>query len=292
MEGIRRLCPAKVNLYLRVLRKRPDGYHELVTVMQPLSLADELTVTAAGPGLSFSCDHPELPPGEGNLVCRAARAFEEACGHPLAVRLSLKKRIPLAAGLGGGSSDAAAALLALDELAGQPLSLAELYHLARQLGADVPFFLQEGPAVGRGIGERLTPLELPPYWYLLLNPGVPLSTRWVYGNLDLAELAPGPVLESWDADHPEAWVRNDLESVALRRYPELADLMAPLKRLGAAAAAVSGSGPTVFGLFLSPDAARDAAGKMRQTFPGWLAVARGLTRDESPAHWEKDVWMI
>ncbi len=291
METLRRLCPAKVNLYLRVLGKRPDGYHELVTVMQPLSLADELTVTPGGPGLNFSCDHPGLPRGKGNLVWRAARAFEEAAGRRLAVRLTLKKRIPVAAGLGGGSSDAAAALLALNQLADGPLSQDELHRLARQLGADVPFFLEDGPAVARGIGEVLAPLDLPPYWYVLLNPGVRLSTRWVYENLDLTRLAPGPQKEAWDPERPQVWVRNDLQGVAVGRFPELAARLSQLQQLGAVAAAVSGSGPTVFGLFFHRDAARDAALKVRQTFPGWLAVARGLARHELPADWENDLWM-
>jgi len=292
VEPLRRLCPAKVNLYLRVLRKRPDGYHELVTVMQPLSLADELTVTPGGSGLSFSCDHPGLPRGPGNLVWRAARLFEEATGHPLRVRLSLKKRIPVAAGLGGGSSDAAGALLALNQLAGEPLIQEDLHRLARRLGADVPFFLLGGPVVARGIGDRLSPLALPAYGYLLANPGVPLSTRWVYENLDLSRLASRPEPEAWDPGRPQEWVRNDLESVALRRVPELADLLRQLNELGAVAEAVSGSGPTVFGLFPDPETARDAAGKMRQTFPGWLAAARGLTGTEPSDLWEQDVWMI
>jgi 4-diphosphocytidyl-2-C-methyl-D-erythritol kinase len=292
VETLRRLCPAKINLYLRVLGRRSDGYHELVTVMQPLSLADELTVTPGGPGLRFSCDHPGLPPGEGNLVWRAARAFEQAAGRRLNVHLTLRKRIPVAAGLGGGSSDAGAALLALNRLADGPLSQEDLHRLARQLGADVPFFLEDGPAVARGVGEILTPLDLSPYWYVLLNPGVPLSTRWVYENLDVGGLAPDPGLQSWDQDHPGDWVKNDLEGVAVRRLPELAARILQLKELGAAAAAVSGSGPTVFGLFFGLAGARSAAAIIRRTFPGWLAVARGLTRHELPADWENDVWML
>jgi 4-diphosphocytidyl-2-C-methyl-D-erythritol kinase len=185
------LCPAKVNLYLRVVGRRPDGYHELVTVMQPLTLADVLTVILAGQDISLECDHPELPPGEENLVWRAARQFQAETGQKPGVRLTLRKRIPVAAGLGGGSSDAAGTLWALNELAGKPLEPARLHRLAGRLGADVPFFLRRAPAVGRGTGTQLSAVTLLPYWYLLLNPGVPLSTRWVYENLDLAGL-PGP----------------------------------------------------------------------------------------------------
>ncbi len=292
MEGVRRLCPAKVNLFLRVLARRPDGYHELVTVMQPLSLADEITVTSGRLGLSLTCDHPDLPRGEDNLAWRAGQLFQEATGRKLGVHLTLVKRIPVAAGLGGGSSDAAGTLLALNELAGAPLNAAALYRLACRLGADVPFFLQGGAAVARGIGDLLAPLALPAYWYLLLNPGVSLSTRWVYGNLDLSRLPAGPETEDWDPEHPESWVRNDLATVALKRFPELADFVAQLTRLGARAAGISGSGPTVFGLFPGPEQAREAAQEVRRTLSGWLAVARGLTGQEPATIWEKDVWMI
>ncbi len=208
--------------------RRPDGYHEVVTVMQPLTLADALTVTLAGEGISLRCDRPELPQGEENLVWRAARLFQEETGLAPGVRLSLAKRIPVAAGLGGGSSDAAGTLLALNELTGKPLSQDRLHHLASGLGADVPFFLDRGPAVGRGTGTQLSPVTLLPYWYLLVNPGVPLSTRWVYENLDLAGLPGPPATEAWDPEHPETWVRNDLGTVAVKRFPELAQLLAGL----------------------------------------------------------------
>jgi 4-diphosphocytidyl-2-C-methyl-D-erythritol kinase len=285
-------CPAKVNLYLRVVGRRPDGYHEVVTVMQPLTLADELTVTLAGEGISLSCDHPELPQGEDNLVWRAARQFQEETGLTPGVSLTLAKRIPVAAGLGGGSSDAAGTLLALNELVGQPLPQGQLQRLASQLGADVPFFLAREPAVGRGTGTQLSAVTLLPYWYLLVNPGVPLSTRWVYENLDLAAL-PGPsAAEAWDPEHPETWVQNDLGAVAVKRFPELAQLLAGLNDAGAWCQGISGSGPTLFGLFHTREAAQQAGLILRRTFRGWLTVARGLTGPESETSWEHDVWTI
>jgi 4-diphosphocytidyl-2-C-methyl-D-erythritol kinase len=285
-------CPAKVNLYLRVLGRRPDGYHELVTVMQPLTLADILTVTLAGEGISLRCDRPDLPQGEENLVWRAARLFQEETGLSQGVRLSLAKRIPVAAGLGGGSSDAAGTLLALNKLAGKPLTPGDLHRLASRLGADVPFFLAREPAVGRGTGTQLSPLTLLPYWYLLVNPGVPLSTRWVYENLDLAGLAGPPATEAWDPEHPETWVRNDLGTVALQRFPELAELLAGLNEAGACCQGVSGSGPTLFGIFPTREAAHQAGLSLRRTFRGWLAVAQGLTGPEPETTWEHHVWMI
>jgi 4-diphosphocytidyl-2-C-methyl-D-erythritol kinase len=285
-------CPAKVNLYLRVVGRRPDGNHELVTVMQPLTLADTLTVTLVGESISLRCDRPELPQGEDNLVWRAARLFQKETGLTPGVDLSLAKRIPVAAGLGGGSSDAAGALLALNELTGQPLSQDHLHRLASRLGADVPFFLEGGPAVGRGTGTQLSPVALLPYWYLLVNPGVPLSTRWVYENLDLAGLPGPPATEAWDPEHPETWVRNDLGTVAVKRFPELAQLLTGLGEAGAWCQGISGSGPTLFGLFHTREAAQQAGRQLRRTFRGWLAVARGLVGPESATTWEQDVWMI
>ncbi len=284
-------CPAKVNLYLRVLGRRSDGYHELVTVMQPLSLGDQLTVTPGGDSPRFICDHPEVPQGPENLVWRAAQAFQEETGIRVAALLELKKRIPVAAGLGGGSSDAAGALQALNLLYGSPLEGPRLHSLACRLGADVPFFLGRGPAVGRGIGADLSPLSLPPYNYLLLNPGVALSTRWVYENLDLAKLSQAPPPASWDPEHPERWVHNDLSEVAVRRFPELAELQARLRQAGAVTQSVSGSGPTVFGLFATWEAAREAARVLRRSFPGWLAAAQGLTGRETDNAWERRLWM-
>lgn len=285
-------CPAKVNLYLRVVGRRPDGYHELVTVMQPLTLADELTVTLGGKGIRLECDVPELPCGPENLVWAAASRFQEETGLKLGMLLSLAKRIPVAAGLGGGSSDAAGTLMALNDLTDRPVPQDRLHYLASRLGADVPFFLDQRPAVGRGIGTQLSPVTLLPYWYLLANPGVPLSTRWVYENLDIAGLPAPPAPETWDPEHPETWVRNDLGAVALKRVPELTAVLADLQEAGAWTQGISGSGPTLFGLFYTQEAAYQAGQRLRRTFRGWLAVARGLTGPEPETTWEKDVWTI
>jgi 4-diphosphocytidyl-2-C-methyl-D-erythritol kinase len=208
------------------------------------------------------------------------------------VRLRLTKRIPVAAGLGGGSSDAAGTLLALNELAGKPLSPGHLHRLASLLGADVPFFLAREPAVGRGTGTQLSAVTLLPYWYLLVNPGVPLSTRWVYENLDLAGLTGPPATEAWDPEHPETWVRNDLGTVAVKRFPELAQLLTGLHDAEAWCQGISGSGPTLFGLFRTREAAHQAGLKLRRTFRGWLAVARGLTGPEPETTWEHQIWTI
>ncbi len=290
MPGGWRLCPAKVNLYLKVLARRQDGYHDLVTVMQPLTLADELRLTP-GQGLTLECRHPGVPSGPDNLVWRAAEKFGAATGQVPQVHIELVKKIPVAAGLGGGSSDAAGTLLALNELTGNPLDGATLHELAAELGADVPFFLRPGPAVGRGIGTILSSLDLPPYWYVLLNPGLAISTSWVYGQLDLDALAKTGALlpTAWDGEHPENWVANDLETVTLNRYPELRELLTGLSKAGARAQGMSGSGPTLFGLFHEAEAARAAALQLRQHFSGWITVTRGLTQAEGEAICESQV---
>lgn len=292
--GLRVFCPAKVNLYLRVLSRRDDGYHDLLSVMQPLSLVDELSITPTAPGIYLDCDQPGLPRGPGNLVWQAALEFQRATGRRVGVHMDLRKRIPTAAGLGGGSSDAACTLLALNTLAGEPLKAATLQELAAGLGADVPFFLGLSPAVARGIGTQLSPVQLPPYWYLLINPGVRVSTRWVYESLDLNSLKRYKVLEEgeWDPEQPGSWVHNDLESVTLKHHPQLGEILETLGRLGAQARGMSGSGPTLFGVFPSLEGAREAGRELRGTFPGWMALARGLTGLEGNEIWWEQTWMI
>jgi 4-diphosphocytidyl-2-C-methyl-D-erythritol kinase len=164
--------------------------------------------------------------------------------------------------------------------------------LASRLGADVPFFLSREPAVGRGIGTQLAPVSLLPYWYVLLNPGVFLSTRWVYENLDLAVLPGAPLTETWDPEQPETWVGNDLGAVAIKRFSELAALLDDLRDAGARTQGISGSGPTLFGLFSSREEALRAGQKLHRTFRGWLTVARGLIGPEPETTWENDVWTI
>ncbi|MFZ5451776.1 MAG: 4-(cytidine 5'-diphospho)-2-C-methyl-D-erythritol kinase [Thermodesulfobacteriota bacterium] len=292
--NLRVFCPAKVNLYLRVLGRRADGYHDLLSIMQPLSLADELTVSTTPPGIFLDCDQPEIPRGPGNLIWQAALEFQRATGRRLGVHFGLKKRIPVAAGLGGGSSDAAGALLALNALAGEPLKAGLLHDLAGKLGADVPFFLGAGPAVARGIGTELTPVALPAYWYLLLNPGVRVSTRWVYESLDLRALKGYKILgeRDWNPEQPGTWVHNDLESVTVKQHPQLQDWLKTLGRLGALARGMSGSGPTLFGLFPTLAAARQAGQEMRGAFKGWMALARGLTGEETDALGGEQAWMV
>lgn len=175
---MRRLAPAKINLFLRVMRKRPDGYHDLASVMQQISIFDELACSLSPKGIALSCPGTDLPTDEKNLVYRAARTLFEHTGYSGGVTMALDKQIPTAAGLGGGSSDAAATLLALNDLCSLGLSKAELMKLGVKLGADVPFFIFGSTAFASGIGDRLQALEnTPKLSMVLINPPFPFPQK-------------------------------------------------------------------------------------------------------------------
>jgi 4-diphosphocytidyl-2-C-methyl-D-erythritol kinase len=271
--------PCKVNLFLSVDGRRADGYHLLSTLFLPLpcpSDALELRFDAA-PGIAFSCDNPELPSGPENLCVKAAQAYCALCGLAPTLALRLGKRIPVAAGLGGGSSDAAATLLLLNRRYGL-LDGAALHALAAALGADVPFFLEPSPSVAHGVGELLEPLpfEVAPLPLLLVFPRFPISAAWAYKNLawDAAKADARTLEEAVGAlrarSMPDlaAFLRNDLSHSVRRKFPLVGLIERDLKAAGALAAQVSGSGSSLFALF--PDmVSRDAARTFLQTKPGW-----------------------
>ena len=258
-------APAKINLYLKVTGRRADGYHTLDTLMQKISLCDELELRLCERGIHLACPGSTLLENRDNLVYRAADLFLRTVGQPTGVEITLTKNIPVAAGLGGGSSDAAAALRGLNVLLGEECSGAELAAVGLRLGADVPFFLAEAPsAIAQGIGEILTPAPpLAGHDILLVNPGFPVSTQWVYQTFALTKKQNASNLKNLqrDIERVEAsrgraeaaalpmGVRNDLETVTLSRYPEVGQLKDAMVANGAVAALMSGSGPTVFGLF-------------------------------------------
>jgi 4-diphosphocytidyl-2-C-methyl-D-erythritol kinase len=273
------VAPAKINLALRILGRRADGYHELDSILLPLGLEDLVEVTvvpATAAEVECRCpEHPELD-GPGNLAARATRAYLERAGLPWRVELVVHKRIWTAAGLGGGSSDAGAALRALQQLSTASLAPPQLAELALELGADVPFFLDPRPARAQGIGDHLTPLLLSgPLHLVLVNPGRPLATAAVYAALGLR---PGESAARAPLALPQALVDvaplvvNDLAAAAARLEPAIEPMRQALLLRGARAAGMSGSGATVFGLFDSPRAAAAVAAVLRETTP-WLAVA-------------------
>jgi 4-diphosphocytidyl-2-C-methyl-D-erythritol kinase len=272
------LAPAKINLCLHVLHKRPDGYHEVAMLMQRVSLYDriELELTAE-PGVRVVCPGVELPAGGENIAARAARSLLELSGTEQGVTIAIDKQIPVAAGLGGGSSDAAAVLLGLNGMLGLGLDLRTLMAVGAGLGADVPFFVFERPAWATGIGERLEPVAgLPPAWYVLVNPGIAVSTAWVYQNLELTSPQRMDRLPKFPATTRglAGLLHNDLEQVTVARYPVIADIKRRLVAAGALGALMSGSGPTVFGLFADETSARAACASLAVE-PQWRALVVG-----------------
>jgi 4-diphosphocytidyl-2-C-methyl-D-erythritol kinase len=258
---LRILAPAKINLVLEVLGSRSDGFHEVRTVLQTIDLQDEIEVGPADE-LRFDCDDPDVPAGEDNLVVRAARALAAAAGREPAAAIRLRKVIPPASGLGGGSSDAAATLLALASLWG--LGETDLHEVAASLGSDVPFFLRGGTALGLGRGELILPLpDLTPVFVTLARPAHGLSTADVYKRLPrrLTAEPDGSSMKRF-ARHLRrggrvySFVRNDLEPAAGALLPEVRTLVRALREGGALAATVSGSGSAVFGLFAEEAEAR------------------------------------
>ena len=274
---LRLRAPAKLNLYLRVLGKRPDGYHEIETLFERIDLADELTFEPHDE-LELTCTDPELSCGEDNLVMRAARALQQASGSARGARVRLTKRIPIAAGLGGGSSDAAAALLGLNTLWDLRWTRARLAELGARVGSDVPFFLTEAPfAIGRGRGDACEPLEVPPLAHVLVVPPERLSTKAVYDEWDTAGPEIGLTASAPSSSMVAHALRNgpdfaglakglwnSLQPIAIRRCPVIATIQSILRRLGCAGVSVSGSGPAVFGICLDAAQAEAVAASLRR----------------------------
>ena len=274
--------PAKLNMRLKVIDQRPDGYHNLVSIMVPVHLFDVIELkTHRTPGIRLSCRGLHVPESPDNLVIRAARAFFSRTGLEDHLSIKLTKVIPVAAGLGGGSSNAACTLKALNELYSGPLTFHELEELAIELGADVPFFLQERPCIARGIGEILEPIQnWPEFWYVIVMPPFTVPTSWVYANLNLAltkdEYA--YILQCL-ADNPfdiAGILENDLERVTAARFPVISLIKELLLDAGAKGALMSGSGPSVFGIFGSEDKAIAAEQHLVVKDIGKIFVARGL----------------
>lgn len=271
------LAPAKINLCLHVTGKRPDGYHDLAMLMQRLTLFDKVTV-AVGPGddVSVVCPGLDLPAGGENLAGRAARALLDHLGMRAQVAVRIDKHIPAAAGLGGGSSDAAAVLLLLDDLLGLRLPDHELRQVGRRLGADVPFFLFRKTAWAEGIGDILEEWPgVPPGWVVLINPGFAVSTASVFQNLRLTDNRPKAKIRRFPVRVEEVvrLLHNDLEQVTCARYPVIGEIKRRLLAEGAVGALMSGSGPTVFGLFPSAPEAERAASRLSAEGGWWTAAA-------------------
>lgn len=261
------LAPAKINLSLRVLGRRADGFHDLESLMCPVSVFDTLEVTRrAEGGLEFVCDDATLPTGDDNLVVRAARLFGSACGVDLHARIALTKHIPHGAGLGGGSSDAATTLLALDRLFETRLSREAMAAMAAALGSDVPFFIYQSAAVIRGRGERVEPVAFPHALPLLLiKPPFGVPTPWAYSRWK--EACEIPEVPYAAQTFPWGELVNDLERPVFEKYIFLADMKRwLLAQPEATGALMSGSGATVFAVLREKDAARALGERVAREF--------------------------
>src|ERR1035437_1611258 len=280
--------PCKVNLLLNILGQRADGFHELETVMQPVNFCDELAFERGGHGVQLSCSDTTLPTDMHNLVFRAAANFLAAAKISDGVKIHLEKKTPLAAGLGGGSGNAATTLLALNELFNQPLSLAKLDELAAALGSDIPFFLYGKPALAIGRGEKVEPLENFPALrgkaFFLIHPGFGIATPWAYQNLARFPAALNgekgraqkliSLLQTSDLKMAAAEFYNSLEAPVLDKFPVLSLYQEFLREHGALAALMSGSGSTTFAIAENLAAAESLAEKFKAKFGQncWTAV--------------------
>ena len=289
-RAIFKKSPCKVNLLLNILGRRADGFHELETIFQPVALCDELTFEPAPRGIALSCDDKTLPTDSGNLVFRAAEKYFAAAQISGGIKIHLTKKIPLAAGLGGGSGNAATTLLALNELFGQPLADEKLFEIAAALGSDIPFFLQSKPALASGRGEKIQPLENFPALagkaFLLIHPGFGISTPWAYQNLarfpaalngqkGRAQKLIGLLQTAGRSPAPEEFY-NSLEAAAFEKFPILQLFKEFLLAKGALAALMSGSGSTTFAICENPAAAELLAGHFKSKFGAnnWTAVVK------------------
>ncbi len=276
MKTVKLKAPAKVNYRLDVLRRRPDGYHDLRMIMQRIDLCDDVEITLSGnPGVRVTCGRDGVPDGPANIAWRAADALLAISGRGEGLDIAITKNIPVAAGLGGGSSDGATVLMGVNELLGLGLSDERLMEIGVKLGADVPFFIFKRTALAEGIGEKLTAVEsMPPAWLVLVNPNLHVSTAWVYQNLQLTARNDDDIIPRFYGKVEDicAILANDLESVTIGKFPVIREIKERLLRAGACGSLMSGSGSTVFGLFVDGAGAKRAAERLAAE-SGWFVAA-------------------
>ena len=263
MKSIELSSYAKINLRLDIVRKRKDGYHDIRTLLQQVSLKDELSITLSSGSIKVKCDDHQVPANEGNLAYTAAHAILNQYGIKDGVSISIKKNTPIAAGLGGGSSNAASTLIGINQLFGLEVSAQELMRTGKDIGADVPFFIFGKTALATGIGDRLEKIELvPKLWLLLVTPGIQISTAWAYENVRMG-LTSTPI----NTNIPNCinnlndiipLLSNYLERSVIPRYPIIKNIKEDLLDKGAKGSLMSGSGSTVYGIFSSEDEAKEA----------------------------------
>ncbi len=295
------LSPAKINLFLQVTGKREDGYHELVSLMSCIDLYDIMWFDFGTSGISVRCDHPKVPDNADNIVHKTVKLFYDrlkarqvahlnVSAHQ-GVSIFIEKHIPVAAGLGGGSSNAGQTLMQLNRFYGSPFNMTVLNRMAMKIGADVPFFLMGSPAIATGIGEHLSPYHgLEPLHMILVCPKIAVSTFEVYKKLNLGLTKCKKQLKNFLFNEPVFDVTqhlcNDLETVTVPIFPIISDIKNELIRLGAAAALMSGSGPAIFGIYADAREARRACDRLAQHDDRRVHLVRTLSgrlQFESPA---------
>jgi 4-diphosphocytidyl-2-C-methyl-D-erythritol kinase len=274
-------APAKINIRLKITGRRSDGYHELVTVMVPVNLFDILEIKSNSKGIiDLNSEGFEVPTDSSNLSYRAAASFFSQTGLREGISIDLKKNIPVSAGLGGGSSDAAGTLIALNNMYSRPLSDKDLHNMAVKLGADVPFFLKCVPSLATGIGDILEPIEnWPKFYYLIITPPVEISTSWVYRNYKM-ELTSNEYDYIYTALKNNEFIisdilENDLEKVTSTSFPIINTLKTQLMDAGAEGAIMSGSGSSVFGVFSSHEKAVETENLLKTRDLGDIFLVNG-----------------
>lgn len=274
LEQITIAAPAKINLSLDITGKLENGYHALDTIMQTISIEDKITLAKTGRQISVLCDHPQVPQGNGNICHKAAEAFFEKTALEGGVIITIDKNIPVAAGLAGGSSDAAAVIKGLNLLYGTGLTQREMCEIGLKCGADVPYCIVAGTCRAKGIGEKLT--KLPSFagvYIVLVVPDFFVSTEWAYKNYDLNSPDEKPCTEELisyirgrDIKNTAERMVNVLESVTAKKHPEIQEIKNDIKKSGACGSVMSGSGPSVFGLFENEEKARIAFSVIREKY--------------------------
>ena len=273
MKSIQLKAMGKINLGLDVVRRRPDGYHEVRMVMQTVSLYDKVGITVEDePGIRITTNLSFLPVNENNIVYKAAKLLMEEFSMDQGVSISLEKHVPVAGGMAGGSTDGAAVLYGMNRLFSLGMGKKRLMELGLKLGADVPYCIMRGTALSEGIGEVLTPLpSMPDCWILIARPPFSVSTRFVYENLHLENVERHPdidgivrAIENGDLEGMCARLENVLETVTVKKHPQIQEIKNFMRERGAVNALMSGSGPTVFGIFENERECRSAAEAVRE----------------------------
>lgn len=254
MQSLTLQAPAKVNLRLKVLNRRSDGYHNLINIMERVSIHDEVDIKIVEKGLTVECDHESVPEDEENIAFKALKEILAYSSRNVGVEVKIKKNIPVASGMGGGSSNAAAVIKGINQMLKLKLPKEKLLQIGTKVGADVPFFLFEGPAVAEGIGEQLKKIKaMPKLLFLIINPGIRVSTAAVYNKfngrvVDDDELSEIPNAYRTKKDVAKI-LSNDLERITIKEFPVIGEIKDAMLSQGAIASMMTGSGSTVFGLF-------------------------------------------